>query len=478
MSKDVLIQEELLNKLKVAVEQFGADSRPKIKLDGAVCFASLLNSIPTERRKEEDEEEDLDDSVNLNAEILKKHYHSSYKTYLEFLIKHSFIIQTGNYGADTGQSNSYKICDEYIDDNLVVYTITDKTMLKKINSLCEVERKKAECETLRPHLVKFFDDKLTIDTISAHRESKLLSRKSYNRYMHSILEFTTRSYKYGMNINTDNRLHTSITKPLKSLRRFVKYDGEHIIGCDLKSSQPYFLCAVSKAVYYKDKGLLEQITATDVIPDEVVNKLFNLDLDRDNLAYFIKSTLVDNPLGDLYDVFAHHLEIQYNSAGLPFRKISNFKSKSKGKRRVKREKKPYRIMVYKSERDLAKKVMMEIFYSKPKTKIPEAKVFKELFPAVHKIITCLYDNGVKFSRVLQYIEAYCLLDYTAKKIADRYPDMPLWSIHDALVTTEPYKEILKSKMEQYLKEITTLKTPPRFDFEDWEESVLHNKQSA
>ena len=59
---------------------------------------------------------------------------------------------------------------------------------------------------------------------------------------------------------------------------------------------------------------------------------------------------------------------------------------------------------------------MEIFYSKPKTTIPEAKVFQDTYPSVNKIMTCIKVFNVKFSYLLQFIEAYVLGRMTTSTI--------------------------------------------------------------
>ncbi|HIP33909.1 MAG TPA: hypothetical protein EYG89_04135 [Bacteroidia bacterium] len=99
------------------------------------------------------------------------------------------------------------------------------------------------------------------------------------------------------------------------------------------------------------------------------------------------------------------------------------------------------------------------------SKIPEAVIFRNTYPSIHKIIKCLYDNGVKFSELLTFIEAYILLDVVAKEISIKHPNMPLGSIHDSLVTTFEYEDLLKEEMINLIEEATTLKV--KVDFEHW-----------
>lgn len=46
-----------------------------------------------------------------------------------------------------------------------------------------------------------------------------------------------------------------------------------------------------------------------------------------------------------------------------------------------------------------------------------------------------FDSKRDLPILLQHLEADCVLDYTCKKIAKKYPDMPLFTIHDSIITT-------------------------------------------
>lgn len=458
--KKVLIQKQLLKDLEVAMSQHS-----KLKVDVAVLFLSLFNSIPTFYR-----EEDQTDNISLDSQRLKK-YHSKYNLYLDFLINSGFIVKLESYGADIGKCNVFSLSKQYTLDKLICFEIKDKLLLKKFddNGRDEYDKKRRMfCEIKRPHLVKFFDEKLTIKAREAHDEIKYLnkdeqSKRKYATNMVMINEFHAQEWKYSMKVKSDNRLHSNLTRSPKALRKHILYDGEHIYGVDLKTSQPFFLCVLIKAILKKDKGLLEQIKATHVLCDKTIEELFNIDLDREELIEFVQSVLKK----DFYNEFEKKLSIDYDDSGFPYRIVSNFSSKDKTRRKGKFEEKkePTRKVSFETSRDLVKAVVMEIFYSKPNTRIKEAKVFREAYPSVSKIFKCLDECKVKFSYLLQYVEAYVLLDYTAKKIHEDYPEMPLFSIHDALVTNEPWKDILEEEMKKHIKAISTVE--PKLEIEDW-----------
>lgn len=461
--KKVLIQKQLLKELEVAISE-----HPNLKVDVAVFFLSLFNSIPTYYR----EEEEQTDNISLDSQRLK-YYHRQYTQYLDFLINYGFIEKVKNYGADIGECNAFILLNKHKLDDLVSYEIKDKTFLKKFDDKGRDKYKKEvenrlKCEKERPHLVKFFDEKLTIKAREAHNEIKHLikdekGRRKYSTNMVMIKELHTQEWKYSMKPKSDNRLHSNLTRSPKVLRKHIRYEEKHIYGVDLKTSQPFFLCVLIKAILKRDKGLLEQIKATHVLTDEAIEKLFNLDLNRDDLIEFVQSVLER----DFYNEFEKKLSIDYDDSGLPYRIASNFLSKDKNRRKRKYEdkKEPTRKVSFKTSRDLVKAVVMEIFYSKPKTRIKEAKAFREAYPSVSKIFMCLDECKVKFSYLLQYVEAYVLLDFTAKRIHEDYPEMPLFSIHDALVTNETWKNILKQEMLKHIKAITTIN--PNLEIEDW-----------
>lgn len=458
--KNVLIQKQLLKELEVALSE-----HPKLKVDVAVFFLSLFNSIPTHYREEEQT-----DGLSLDSQRLKK-YHSKYNLYLDFLINSRFIEKTESYGADIKKCNVFILSKLYSLDELISYEIKDKTFLKNFdsNGRDEIENeKRIFCEEKRPHLVNYFDEKLTINEREAYDEIKhLINDENYKRQYSTrkvmISEFVIQGWKYSMKIKSDNRLHSSLTRSPKVLRKHIRYDGRHIYGVDLKTSQPFFLCVLIKAILKKDRGLLEQIKAIPILSDETIEKLFNLDLNRNELIDFVQSVLKK----DFYNEFEKKLNIDYDDSVKPYRMVSNYSSKDKNRRNRKYEenKLPTRKEPFETTRELVKAVVMEIFYSKPKTTIKEAKVFREAYPSVSKIFVCLDECQVKFSYLLQYVEAYVLLDYTAKRIHEDYPEMPLFSIHDALVTNETWKNILKQEMLKHIKAITTIN--PNLEIEDW-----------
>lgn len=450
MIKYVQIQKQLLEDLRALIIAYNQNHQTPLKLDVAVFYTSLFNSLPSLYRNMEDTHQEV---IRLNSQILKK-YNRNYAVYMDFLVRNGFIDSVKSYGADINECNSYILNKKYVNDTVTIYQITDTWLLKKFddNGIETFYKEKMKyCKAIRPHLVSCFNDALSIDTQKANEIINPLRAENYNKYSRAkqlILEFHYQEWRYSIKPDTDFRLHTNLTRLNKVLRPVITYKGQHLGAVDIKSSQPYFFAVILKAVLKKDRQLLKQIGATKLLSNQHIKDMFDLEIDRKEIIDFVQSVIYD----DFYTCFVDKLVIHYDENGKIFRKVSNFTKKNKGKF----VDNPTRIEYYQSERDVAKTVIMEVFYSSPKSTIPEAKIFRTVYPSVTKIMNFIKTECVEFHRLLSNIEAHCLLDCVAKQYHKKHPEIPLWSIHDSLVTTEPYLAHLEKNMKQLLQQTTTL----------------------
>lgn len=452
----IIIQKQLLADLKEAVENHNEGlRRKKIKLDYAVYIVSLLNTIASNYRKEDRRED-----IPLSTELLKKVIRN-YKWYFEFLTKeeHPFLIKVKNYGVDIGRCTTFKLNDKYRRDEIVSYDMTEKILMKKFDEKGRDKHTLNEmkvCNKHRPHLLRFFDDNLTINPKEAYEDVKPLfinddTYESGKNALVMINEFHSQQWKYSMNEETDNRLHSNLTRSPRILRKHIKYDGKTLVGLDLKTCQPFFLCVLIAAIVNRDREILRSIGATHLLHDYLIESLFNLNLDINNLRAFVKAVLK----GDFYNSLIDGFPFKYDKKGNIYRDIYN-KNKVKD-RCVGKPCNMRKTVYYDSERDCVKAAVMEFLYSKPTTKVTEVTFIKNKYPSISKIVKEITSKGIDLHRILQYVEANVLLDNVALVIHEKYPDMPLFSIHDCLVTTEEWKDTLKEEMIKQVKLITSMK---------------------
>lgn len=102
------------------------------------------------------------------------------------------------------------------------------------------------------------------------------------------------------------------------------------------------------------------------------------------------------------------------------------------------------IIKFKSKRDLMKKLTLQILYTPISKPSNEYKIFKQHFPILCKCLEIFKSQSTKkdaykqFPKLLQQIEADCVLDFVSKNLAEKYPEMPIWTIHDSFCTTQDW----------------------------------------
>jgi hypothetical protein len=83
------------------------------------------------------------------------------------------------------------------------------------------------------------------------------------------------------------------------------------------------------------------------------------------------------------------------------------------------------------------------------------RVFSDLFPKEAAIMMLLKYNYYKnFPVILQRIEAYLILQKVASELRNTNNNIPIFTIHDSILTTEEHRDVLRETIIQvYTKSI-------------------------
>ena len=97
------------------------------------------------------------------------------------------------------------------------------------------------------------------------------------------------------------------------------------------------------------------------------------------------------------------------------------------------------------------------------------RLFRDLFPAVYQVFNRI-KKGQKnrLSIILQRIESYLFLDVICKDISKINPDIPIFTIHDSIATTEDHYQTVLNQMEDTLK--AYVGHVPKLQIEHWSQS--------
>lgn len=236
---------------------------------------------------------------------------------------------------------------------------------------------------------------------------------------------------------TNYRYYSSLTSLNRIIRPFILVNGKRLYSIDIKASQPYILATILDSSYYNGNNLKYNKNKINKEIGGIV--LFPRFLEGKDLGI---QKYRDIPFYD--DFYSHVLT---NELG---REPTNI------------------------ERDrLKQKTMQFLFFNNSKAKRKnELKYLVRQYPSINSFITsCLNVIGERnFSFVLQRSESYLVLDVISKEFNDRFPKEPIFTIHDAILTTEKNAEYVFTLMKKRLEEYTGI--IPGLKLEEPEVSVI------
>ncbi len=378
-----------------------------------------------------------------------KIYNRNHRAHLRYLCNH--VPEIGNIlwrkDYKKGTCYSYKVAPDYENKPLRVVTITDKTILKQVRKQRVVISNKLKKDY--NFLVGYFDAKrlkVDFDNAIGYCNKQLKKGKKYTdylKYVYSIMAIQNGEYSLSYNPNTDGRVHTNITRFPKELRKFLKYDSKHLAEIDISASIPTF-------IYY----LLSNISTSNIHIDTIINNQSYLlqymstknavSIDSNEVQRFGQLVLQKKFYETFIDDF-HSIHLFDESLQPDEYYLENVK----------------RLLGYEFDgdiddlRDVVKKNILSMFNAKSGDYINEEAVFNSHFPTILKFIKTLKSKRNKhnyFSYLMLQIESYFMIHITARQLNNKYKrKIPIFSLHDCLITTEDNLEKVNNFMQETLE---------------------------
>ncbi len=311
----------------------------------------------------------------------------------------------------------------------------------------------------------------------------LLSRAENNRYRRTMVFNLIGRWLYEVDkiqelkpwrsVSPKNhRIHSRLANLNSKLRPFLLSDGQPLWMIDVTSSHPYTLSTILSDRFINGTGSGYNLrTIYPEIIDELIESRVITSLNTTNQkSGFEYSSMVTGTTSSFVSDCSDGYEKDYHSNSYPFM-WSVFLDKNDKENIDEYCRAPfksdfYKDFVLKSEvvsdnieerRQEFKDNMMLIQFDVDKrhrNSIRSIILFNEVYPGVNKWINQIHDSigNSKFSYLLQRAESYLLLNVVARQFHDKYPTVPLFSIHDAILTHEEYLPDLERLIqENYLR---------------------------
>lgn len=314
------------------------------------------------------------------------------------------------------------------------------------------------------YLSKWFNNKLKIDYDAAlsfleeqfrkgRSKGKEKDLRKFNCGFVSIYKLHNGIFPFKVDDNVE-RLHTILTNMGKGLRNFVTYGGKPLVAVDLKNSQPFFSCCLFNPEFYVRNetepqkfniyNISEKIKTIAIQQYKVMKEISNYIM-LVKKSYNSTSTcggftpyIEQNINGTFYEGLKYECEVNYD-----FRFYDRKDAKHK-----------YLFYFFSDN----------VKYSKANNQIKY--IISQIIPDVDHVFSLFKENDYRFlSKVLQSMESKLILKIIAKRIAKEHPEMPIFTVHDSIVSFPENKDYISRIMIEEIQNATGLM--PSVDFEKW-----------
>jgi len=411
-----------------------------VKRDKLLYILHLIYYLPSRKKRDYEQE---DGFTNICKSILGKTVKKA-REHIDYLKAVGIIEESKNYIPNV-KCRGLRFTEKYRKP-LVPVKITDWSLIKNIKYL-RIYYDVDKTEELK-FLEKWFNH-LTIDFEGAQEylkeqyhqdiasENVLYPDKRLNSRILPIQQLHRRDKLFIVD-STAGRLHTNITQLKSELRKYVKYKDKVLCSIDLCNSQPYLMQSLLDKDLFIQNEMQERIAGVfnlnrNINVQEDIEKLSH----KDDIKKFRE--IVTN--GNFYEEFAALLIENGELQDVPKDKI----------------------------RDVVKEITFSTIFSKNYAirNNDAIRLFKRNFPHVYEIISEIKRNHhPTLAVILQNLEADLFLNKCCKIISENKPDIPLFTLHDSIITTEENIEYVESIILQVLTESIGVK--PKLKIERWE----------
>jgi len=442
----------------------------------------VINSIIEQEDKEEYKRGNWNGRgfVPLNHLFLRHIISQEYTKKILDALTNAKVIDRDNSWSSDVVSQGYKINETHQHQGLKFRTLTNDKIVKSYSNFRaeELEKQKKRIHK-HAHLVKWFlNGNLKLNMFAAIKylhqlsiysnlliKDKKLEPELEEKAITLLNDSSLSAYqnikywgiKTASRLSVDNkgmRMHTPLTQMLSPLRNFLYYTENNVnkplIYLDISNSQPYHLLYTLHPNFWLSEGpiILKKLNSklSEYLRQEEAE---NVSLTTMMIKKKFKSSGSIATRGLLRSSDTRTKYGKLVVEGKLYKFISDefrgqFVSKSK--------------VDYFGNESLAKLSVIKLLYFNNKEPYSSSqkpfKKFALLFPEVAAVIKLLKSRDyADLAILLQKMESEILLRIVAKNIFKSNSNIPLYSIHDGIITTEEHGLVVKQEILNTYKQI-------------------------
>lgn len=363
------------------------------------------------------------------------------------------IVESNNSYQVGKNSKGYKLIEKYRTGEIEFKTLGEDISIK----LKELEIDDPSLPDYSFLMNQFYQNKLELSNEFIDYLTQLgtsLMKVSNNEYHENLIynhigkllvyqrKIEIGQYYFSLS-HKNHRFYSILTNLPRSMRGFLQIDDKQLIEVDLGSSQPYILAILLKELDYLT-NIKNNYTSLDNCNTGTYTPIYTyLNSINNNLIYsllpFMLRTFKEIPkeikssIKDFYQIPFHNDFYNY------------IKNKTGDK----------------VSRDEIKEMLMFFLFDDNTTHRYHNKVIKvmnELYPGVNHLINSIHKEfgASNFSKFLQMLESHLLINLVIREIHDLYPHVTIFTVHDSVLTTSEFTQLIKDHLEKRLFEITSI----------------------
>lgn len=383
----------------------------------------------------------------------------NYREHLNYLIEQKILFEDRQYIVSK-KSRGFAFTPQYNTEAKQVF-ITNAKLIKKILKFYTIEESrhvvddsdldigyltkwlengklKIDFSSAKQHLINLYDKEAWNETEFTKLIKYSLTQK-YNARLRPLVLFHRGTFSPKLDA-TAGRLHSVLTQLKGDLRQFINYDGQSLISIDIVNSQPYLSSVLLNYENYEKNNIINLIQLYNP-------KLYHTSQNSIMLAKLIKQ--VENADNVLKFINAVKTGRFYEEFG----RLINIDTSTGNNRKIVKD-----------------AVFSSLFSPNEKANhIKEVSLFKKAYPDVFKVFRKVKSAKGKHRALactLQRFEANLILHTACKKINQINPNIPMFTLHDSIITIPQYKNIVEQIMKETLENAVGF--PPKLKIERWE----------
>ncbi len=463
-------------------------------------FAYIIGTIFQKTITFLSDDEDGDDLwIYMSATDMRTAIGENYNSYRDFLIHQQIISCDEEYTPDV-KSYGFQISrSNRFPTKVYPYELKDHLRRRTVSKLLEQQR--AERSKLirynYSHLETHFKAGKLMIYKDAAREwverrlqkdmqnttQALVSPEVSAQRAHQFIDKILQKQYHLSPDNTSGRFHSVITSCKKELRNFLHYDGKQLVSLDLKNSQPYLFEGLFKPEFW-DAGQFSfrrlfprgYQAVKGLTPQKKKNAVKSTGMWQEEYR-MIEEQIAKKQIKPLITMLR---EVRENRHRTGFAQL-NLRSLSLQGQLYERLLQEFSGQFYDDEgedrfkdRDMVKKRVLWLLYLNPRRQYtsPEFyapyKKFAELFPVECGLINLIKEDRYQnFPILLQRMESWLMLQKIAGELEKH---IPLFTIHDSIVTTASHADVVEARMRSTLEKY--IGAAPTISREYWSPSNL------